>query len=225
MIVTIDGPAGAGKSTVAKALARELGWTYLDSGAIYRAITLKALRERVDLNDADALRRIAETIDLDLDPRPDGLRVRLDGEDVTDAIRAPEVSRHAHHAASCAEVRKAILPLQRRFAERGDLVAEGRDMGTVVFPDAEFKCYLDARPKERAARRHRELKAKGVDAALEDVLQEILTRDERDRNRAAAPLRKPDDAVVLDTTDMSVEDVTEKLRGMVLARRQAAWKK
>ncbi len=211
MIATIDGPAGAGKSTVAKALAHALGWTHLDSGAIYRAVTLKAMRDRVDMADADALCHIAHTIDLELLSETDATRVRLDGEDVTEAIRTPEITAQVHHAAGCAALRKAIVPFQRGFAEANDLVAEGRDMGTVVFPHAEFKFYLDASAEERARRRQRELAAKGIDTTVEQVLADIVARDERDTTRATAPLRRADDAEAVDTTHMTIEQVVQLL--------------
>lgn len=211
MIVTIDGPAGAGKSTVAKALAQALGWAHLDSGAIYRAITLKAMRDRVDMADADALGHIARTIDLELLPDTDATRVQLDGKDVAEAIRTPEVTAQVHHVAGCAALREAIVPFQRGFAEANDLVAEGRDMGTVVFPDAEFKFYLDATAEERARRRQRELAAKGIDTTVEEVLADIAARDERDITRATAPLRRADDAETVDTTNLTIEQVVQTL--------------
>ena len=217
MIVTIDGPAGAGKSTVAKTLARVLGWPYLDSGAIYRTITLRALRSGADRNSPEALCRIAQTSVIELEPRDDGVRVSLDGADVSAEIRTPEVTAQVYHVANCAPLRQAIIPLQRRFAEANDLVAEGRDMGTVVFPDAEFKFYLDASPGERARRRQLELKCKGVDTTVAQVLADILARDERDTTRETAPLRQADDAVVVDTTGMTIEQVIEALRDRVRA--------
>ena len=215
MIATIDGPAGAGKSTVAKTLARELGWSYLDSGALYRAITLKALRSRVEMTDTDALCRVAESAAIDLVADADGTRVLLDGADVSAAIRTPEITAQVCHVASCAEVRQAIIPLQRRFAETNDLVAEGRDMGTVVFPDADSKFYLDASAEERARRRHAELQSRGIERTLGQVLADMSTRDGRDRTRATAPLRRADDAVVVDTTGLPVEQVVLLLRNHI----------
>ena len=212
MIVAIDGPAGAGKSTIAKALARELAWTYLDSGAIYRAITLRAMRTGVDLSDAAALGELVHTMDLRLTPERDGTRVVLDGDDVTESIRTSEVTSQVHHVAGCAPLRKVIIPLQRGFADKSDLIAEGRDMGTVVFPDAELKFYLSASPEARARRRQLELKAKGEDATVESVLADIVERDRRDSTRDAAPLRQADDAIVVDTTDLTVEQVVSTLR-------------
>lgn len=212
VIVAIDGPAGAGKSTIAKALARELAWTYLDSGAIYRAITLRAMRTGVDRSDAAALCELVQTMDLRLAPEREGTRVVLDGEDVTESIRTSEVTNEVHHVAGCAPLRKAIIPLQRGFAEKSDLIAEGRDMGTVVFPDAALKFYLSASPEERARRRQSELRAKGEDATVAKVLADIVERDRRDSTRDAAPLRQADDATVVDTTDLTIEQVVSTLR-------------
>lgn len=212
MIVTIDGPAGAGKSTVAKALACELGWTYLDSGAIYRAVTLEAIRVGADMTVPASLCEIAHTMRLKLVPDAGGTRVILNDEDVTAAIRTPEVTAQVYHVAKCAALRQAIIPLQRQFAQTGNLVAEGRDLGTVVFPDAAYKFYLDASPEERARRRQRELATKGVASTVEQVLGEIVERDRRDSTRAAAPLRQADDAVAVDTTERTVEQVVQAMR-------------
>ena len=218
MIVAIDGPAGAGKSTIAKALARELAWAYLDSGAIYRAITLKAMRAGADLSDGAALCELVHTTDLRLTAEREGTRVVLDGEDVTQSIRSSEVTSQVHHVAGCAPLRQAIIPLQRGFAESSDLVAEGRDMGTVVFPDAELKFYLSASPEERARRRQLELEAKGEDATVEKVLADIAERDRRDTTRDAAPLRQADDATVVDTTDLTIGQVVSTLRQQIESR-------
>ena len=212
MIVTIDGPAGSGKSTVAKALACELGWVYLDSGAIYRAVTLAAMRADAQMDSAPALCEIARTMRLCLEPDAKGTRVVLDDEDVTAAIRTPEVTAKVHHVATCAQLRQAIIPLQRQFARTGNLVAEGRDMGTVVFPDAERKFYLDASVEERARRRQQELAAKGIQTTVEEVLADMVVRDRSDTTRAAAPLRQADDAVAVDTTRQTIEQVVQALR-------------
>jgi len=192
VIVAIDGPAGAGKSTVARAVARALGFTYLDSGAMYRAAALSGR------DDLDALR-----IEV-------GERVLLDGEDVTEAIRTPEVSAAASQIASRPEVRAALVAKQRELLGRGDWVAEGRDIGTVVAPDAELKVYLTATPEERARRRAAEL---GL--PLEQVLADVAARDERDRTREHSPLKVADDAVEVDTTGLSVDEVVERIRALV----------
>jgi cytidylate kinase len=198
-IVAIDGPAGAGKSTVARALARELRFTYLDSGAMYRAVALAALRR-----DADPA---AIAGSLTVEP---GDRVLLDGEDVTAAIRTPEVSEAASRAAADPAVREAMVAEQRRLLSHGDWVAEGRDIGTVVAPDADVKVFLTAEPLERARRRAAEL---GADA--EQVLAEQTIRDERDRARAHSPLRPAAGAVVLDTTGLEIPEVVRRIVALV----------
>jgi cytidylate kinase len=202
-VVAIDGPAGAGKSTVAKSVARELGFTYLDTGAMYRAVALAARRS--DLEPAE----VAGTITIDV---RDG--VRVDGEDVSGAIRTPEVSQAASQAAADPEVRRALVAQQRRLIGSGDWVAEGRDIGTVVAPEAEVKVFLTADPAERARRRAREL---GLDEAT--VLADQTARDERDSTRAHAPLRPAPGAVVLDTTDLTLEQVVARIADLVRAPR------
>jgi len=216
MIVTIDGPAGSGKSTAARELARALGIACLDTGATYRAATLAAIRAGVDLSDEAALAELTGGLDLRLIPEADGPRVLLDGRDVSGEIRSAEVSDRSHCLARAPGVRKVLVALQRRMgrdlAERtGGVVAEGRDQGSEVFPDADAKFYLDASPSVRARRRHAEMVAEGQDVGYEEVLQAIVTRDGRDRTRAVAPLVKPPGAVEIDTTDMSVEEVTDEL--------------
>ena len=202
-VVTIDGPAAAGKSTTARAIAERLGWRYLDTGAYYRALALKAGRDAVASNDgaASALAR-STRIEFSGDPvRP---HVLLDGEDVTDAIRTPEVSEGASRIAAFPGVRRLLVEWQRSLRESGPLVGEGRDLGTVVFPDAEVKLYLDADPATRAQRRHAELASRGLVARLEDVREEMRSRDERDRSRADSPLVPAPDAVVLDTSGLDL---------------------
>jgi CMP/dCMP kinase len=195
MIVAIDGPAGSGKSTVARALARRLGFTYLDSGAMYRSVGLAVLERGGEAAD------VARAIELEL-----GDRIRLDGRDVTDAIRSPEVSEAASRVAADPEVREALVAKQRRLMSRGDWVAEGRDIGTVVAPDAEVKVFLTAGEEERARRRAGEL---GAD--VDTVLAEQAIRDERDRSREHSPLAPAPGAVELDTTGLSVDEVVERV--------------
>ena len=201
MVVAIDGPAGAGKSSVARAAARELGFTYLDSGAMYRSVALAALQRGA------APAEVAGT--LSVEP---GERVLLDGRDVTEAIRSPEVSEAASRAAADPAVRRALVALQRRMLSRGDWVAEGRDIGTVVAPDAEVKVFLSASPRERARRRAEEL---GADP--QTVLAEQAIRDQRDRTRAHSPLKPAAGSVGLDTTDLTLEQVVARVVELVRA--------
>ena len=216
MIVTIDGPAGSGKSTAARGLAKALGVAYLDTGATYRAVTLKALCEGADLSDASALADLARGMDLKLAPADESLRVELDGLDVSDAIRSAEVSDNAHHVARPAQVREVLVALQRRIgAELGDFVTEGRDQGSAVFPEADVKFYLDADPEVRARRRCAEMAARGEPADYAQVLRAIRRRDERDRSRAADPLVRPRGAVSIDTSDMTVSEMIAEMRRRV----------
>ncbi len=199
MVIAIDGPAGAGKSSVARAVAAKLGFTYLDSGAMYRSVALASLEREAEPAE------IAPQLAIEV-----GDRVRVDGRDVTEAIRAPEVSEAASRAAADPNVRKAMVALQRRLLSSGDWVAEGRDIGTVVAPDAALKVFLTASPEERARRRAAEL---GVDA--ETVLAEQAIRDERDRTREHSPLEPARGAVVLDTTAMTLEQVVAHIQALV----------
>lgn len=216
MIVTIDGPAGSGKSTAARNLAKKLGFEYLDTGATYRAATLKAIRCGTDLTDQAALARLAGEMDLHLIPNADGLRVILDGQDVTEAIRSPEISDNAHYLANAPSVREVLVALQRKIGrELGNFVTEGRDQGSVVFPDADVKIYLDADPKERAQRRYKEFIARGEKTTLDAVLQSVIHRDQRDRGRTVGPLVKPQGAEVINTTGKSIEQTYEELLACV----------
>ena len=212
MIVTIDGPAGAGKSTAARNLAEKLGIPYLDTGATYRAVTLKALRCGASLRDEQALARLAREMQLDLEPGPDGVRVILDGHDVTKDIRLAEVTENVHYVASSPAAREVLVGLQRRIGSRlGDFVAEGRDQGSVVFPDADVKFYLDAKPHVRAARRHKEMIERGERAEAHEVLDAVTRRDLRDRNRDVAPLVRAEGAIEIDTTCKTLQQVAEEL--------------
>ena len=203
-VVTIDGPAAAGKSTTARAIAQQLGWRYLDTGAYYRALAFKALGGGIPIEEAAAAKLAAETrIEFSGDPsRP---HVLLDGEDITGAIRTPEVSEAASRIATFAGVRRLLVEWQRALREREPLVGEGRDLGTVVFPDAEVKLYLDADLDTRAQRRFAEIVLRGLTARYDSVREEMRARDLRDRSRTDSPLVPAPDATVLDTSGMDVE--------------------
>ena len=211
-IMTIDGPSGSGKGTVSRAAARALGWALLDSGALYRLVALAGRRAALGLDDGPGLARLAETADIQFGSGRSGEEiVRLDGRVVTDAIRTEGAGNDASKVAALPAVRAALLERQRRFAVPPGLVADGRDMGTVIFPQAEVKIFLTASAAERALRRHKQLKEKGVAATLAALSLEIEERDRRDMNRAVAPLVPSADAVLLDTTGMSVEAVVERV--------------
>jgi len=212
LVIAIDGPVGAGKSTVAKLVARKLGYLYVDTGAMYRAVALKALRLGMDINDPIVMAMLAEATDIQLQQQVDGsVRVFLDGEDVTEAIRTPEVSEASSIVSAHEGVRKVLAERQKAMAELGGVVMEGRDIQTVIAPDAEVKIFLTASLEERAKRRWLELQQKGISVSYEEVLQEVKERDERDKTRAIAPLRKAPDAVEIDTTGMMPEEVAEKI--------------
>ena len=221
MIVTIDGPAGAGKSTVARRLARRLGVAYLDTGAMYRAVTLAALEAGTDLSDPDALGRVAVGCDLqfvDADRR-----LRLDGRDVTDEIRSQRVTALAKHVANSAAVKAELGRRQRQIADEcGALVTEGRDQGTAVFPDASVKVFLTASAAERAARRVADIAARGQQADPDETRRAIERRDAEDAARRVGPMKKAADAVELDTTDLSIEQVVDKLVEIVARKRTDA---
>jgi CMP/dCMP kinase len=211
-VITIDGPSGSGKGTISRAVARRLGWALLDSGALYRLVALAARRASVSLDDAAALRGLAERFNIRFGSNQSGEEVVwLDEEDVTRAIRTEGAGNDASKVAALAPVRAALLERQRRFAVAPGLVADGRDMGTVVFPQAKVKIFLTASPAERALRRYKQLKEKGVAANLAALSLEIAERDERDSTRSASPLVASADATMLDTTGMSVDDVVERV--------------
>jgi len=218
--IAIDGPAGAGKSTVAKMVARELGFLYIDTGAMYRAVTLKALRDGMDLEDQHGLSRLAATTSVNLTAGPnDGLRVHLNGEDVTEEIRSPEVSRSVSLVARVPAVRKRLVELQRAMALGGGVVMEGRDIGTVVLPDAHVKIFLTASSMERARRRREELVAKGYDMDQRQIEEEILERDRIDTSRKTDPLTPALDAEVIDCSSFPVEQVVKMIIDRVSAGR------
>ena len=209
-VVAIDGPAGSGKSTLARGLARALGFVFLDTGAMYRALALAAQRAGIDPDDAERLAQLAQQVDIRLEADGEAQRVLLDGDDVSEAIRTPEISDLASRIAVHAGVRRAMVALQRALASQAHgVVAEGRDTTTVVFPDAAVKLYLDASPQERARRRQHQLQQQGIDAPYEQVLQAILERDARDAARAESPLRIADGALVIQNDGWSKEQTFE----------------
>ena len=210
IIIAIDGPAGSGKSTVAKIIAKKLGLLYIDTGAMYRALTLKAMKKGLDLEDEKALIDLAKTTKVDLKEKSK-LLTFLDGEDVSALIRTPEVTAKVKYIARVPGVRHEMVALQRSIGSKTGAVLEGRDIGTVVFPNADYKFYLDASPEERAKRRLKDLLELGQDANVEDVKKDIIARDESDMKRSVGALKKAEDAVFIDTTDLSIDQVVNSL--------------
>ncbi|KJG05638.1 cytidylate kinase [Photobacterium angustum] len=217
-VITVDGPSGAGKGTLCMLLAEKLGWNLLDSGAIYRVLALAAIHHGVDIESEDALVPLAAHLDVQFIAEGELVKVILEGEDVSGTLRTEEVGNTASRVAALPRVREALLRRQRAFSEQPGLVADGRDMGTVVFQGAEVKIFLDASAEERATRRMNQLQKKGLDVNFGSLLSEIQERDYRDRNRAVAPLRPADDALVLDSTELSIEQVLEKVLAYVDAK-------
>ncbi|MBO7668491.1 MAG: (d)CMP kinase [Firmicutes bacterium] len=205
--IAIDGPAGAGKSTVAKLIADRLGYLYIDTGAMYRAVALLALEQGVAFDDAEGLTELIRGNEISLEPAASGCRVLINGKDVSRDIRLPEVGNAASPVSAVAEVRSLLVAMQQELAARRPVVMDGRDIGTVVLPDAACKIFLTASPRVRALRRAKELQQKGLTADINQVEREIRERDERDSTRAASPLRQAEDAVLVDSSDMSIEEV------------------
>jgi CMP/dCMP kinase len=214
MIVTIDGPAAAGKSTAARALAERLGFYFLDTGAMYRAVTLAALRRNVPLDNDEKLGGVARSVQISLR----GSEVFLDGQDVSAAIRDVQVTRASRQVADSPAVRNCMVELQRLAASNGNIVTEGRDQGTVVFPEAQCKIYLTARPEIRAARRQQEYSRRGQTATIEQVLADQADRDRRDAARAIAPMVPADDALILDSSDRSLDEVVSEMERLVRSK-------
>jgi len=214
--IAIDGPSGAGKSTMAKLLAERLRLDYIDTGAMYRAVGLKMSREGLTMSDEDREKRIAlmDSTDIDFE----GGKVTLDGEDVSGLIRTPEISKLASDFSSLAEVREKLVKIQRGIGERKSVVMDGRDIGTNVFQDAEVKFYLTATAEERAKRRCKELKEKGQDVSYEDTLADIRKRDHNDSHRKLNPLKKAEDAIEIDTTSMTIEEVVDEMIRVIEGR-------
>ncbi|SFJ85828.1 (d)CMP kinase [Methylophaga sulfidovorans] len=210
-VLTIDGPSGSGKGTIAQMIARELGWHYLDSGAIYRVLAFASLKHQIPALDENSLVQLAQTLDLQFHLDDDRLNVLLEGEEVSQQIRTEKAGNAASKVAAIPAVRAALLQRQRDFCQQPGLVTDGRDMGTVVFPDAQFKVFLTASAEERALRRYKQLKEKGIESNLSDLITEISERDKRDSERKVAPLLPATDALILDSTELGIAAVYEKV--------------
>jgi len=220
LIVAIDGPSGVGKSTLSRRLAEHLGYVNIDTGAMYRSVALATRRAGLAADDENGLAQLCERLVIDFQRTPEGLRVLLDGEDVSEEIRAPEVSLLTARVAAIPAVREAMVSQQRRLGAAGGVVLEGRDIGTVVFPDAEIKVFLQASSEERGRRRYLELRAKGLEVDLEQTVREVEERDRADMNRSVAPLVQAPDAVLVDTTELDIEGVFARLLDLVLEKRR-----
>lgn len=213
LVVAIDGPAGAGKSTVAQIAAKKLGFTYIDTGAMYRAVAYKALEQHKELTD-DLILAVAKDIDVNLSYADGKTKVTVDGADVTDKIRTPEVSAVVSKVAALGLVREKMVDLQRKMAERGGVLMDGRDIATNVLPNADVKIFLTASIKERAKRRYLEMKEKGYDVKLDELQQDIAARDKADSERKISPLVQAKDATLLDTTGLTIDEVVNKILSM-----------
>ena len=219
-IITIDGPSGSGKGSVSRILAKKLSYDYLDSGALYRLLGIAAMRSSIDLSDTKSLAEIAEQMDVEFQLSTDGkFKVALDGDDVTSELRLEDTGALASQIAAYGLVRRALLTRQRAFATGVGLVADGRDMGTVVFPDAELKIYRTASVEQRTNRRYKELLEKGEDVSLRALAEQVRARDERDMNRAESPLVAADDAIELDSSHMSIDEVVEAVMAIIEFKR------
>ncbi len=224
LVVTIDGPAGAGKSTVSKALAKKLSYVYLDTGALYRAVAYKILELGISPDNEKLLFDMCSHINIHLKNVDGNLNVFIDSENVTDKIRTEEVGLLASKVSAMSVVREALLAIQRDAGEKGGIVAEGRDVGTVVFPDADCKFYLDADTEERVNRRYNELVTRGNLTDYHEIKKDLIVRDQQDREREIAPLKASQDAIIIDSTNISISDVVEKMMSIIRGR-QGVWKK
>lgn len=214
-VITVDGPSGSGKGTLSQLLAKKIGYHLLDSGALYRLVALATLKQRIDIQDQQAVEKVAAQLDVHFDTAGDQTRVLLSSEDVTSAIRSETISKSASVVAAYPGVRAALLKRQRDFRQLPGLVADGRDMGTTVFPDADLKIFLTASAEARAQRRYRQLTEKGETVDLEGLIKDIQERDERDSNRTVSPLKPAPDAVLLDSTQMTIQEVLEAMLNLV----------
>lgn len=213
LVIAIDGPAGSGKSTISKLVAKKLGLLYLDTGAMYRALTLKAMRSDLDLNDEKALVKMARNTDIKIETNPEtkAIKILLDGEDVSGRIRTPELTENIKYIARVPGVRKCMVKMQRAIGSKKGAVLEGRDTTTVVFPDAQYKFYLDASLQERAKRRLKDFHKSGIEASLREVQKDARLRDISDKTRKVGALKKAKDAICVDTTNMSINEVVSKM--------------
>ena len=214
-VIAVDGPGGSGKGTITTRLAEYLGWHFLDSGALYRLTALAVLKKQVPLDDAVALGEVAANLDIRFETHEGAVKALLDGEDVTDRLRNEDIGEIASRVAAIPAVRSALSERQRRFRQPPGLVADGRDMGTVVFPDAGLKIFLTANAEIRAKRRYKQLKEKGESVNLTRLFREIKARDSRDQSRSVAPLRPAEDAVIIDSTDLSIDEVFDKVVSLI----------
>ena len=214
-VLTIDGPSGSGKGTVAQLIAKDLGWHYLDSGALYRVLAQASIKHGFELGDETLVSTLAQNLDVVFSVKNGGLEVLLEGQNVSTLIRSEQAGNAASKVASLALVRRALLERQRDFRQLPGLVTDGRDMGTVVFPDAPYKIFLNASAEVRAQRRHKQLKEIGIGSKISDLIAEISERDERDYNRSVAPLRPTADAIQLDSTSLGIENVFDRVRAIL----------
>jgi len=220
LIIAIDGPSGAGKSTVGRALATQLGYLYIDTGAMYRAVSLKAEEKGIDPWDESALSRLVSSIRIVFDAGNEGVRILCNGEDITEAIRSPRISRLASDISKSQVVREALVGMQKEMGKEKGVVLDGRDIGTVVFPEADVKFYLDADPEERGRRRYRELSERGMEVDFKKTVQEVIERDRNDMNRSLSPLKRAHDAVFIDSTGRSAEEVVEEMYRVIVEKRR-----
>lgn len=218
LIIAIDGPAASGKSTTAQLLAEKLGYVYIDTGAMYRACALKAKKMGIDINDEESIRELLDNIDIRIENHHSKNRIFLDGEDVSEDIRADDISALASAISAIPAVRYKMVELQRKMGEKGGVILDGRDIGTFVFPTAEVKFFLTASPEVRAKRRWLELKQKGINKDFSEVLADLVKRDNNDSQRALAPLKKADDAIEVDTSNITIEEQTDYLYQIIRSR-------
>ncbi len=220
LIIAIDGPSGAGKSTVGQALAKRLGYLYINTGLMYRAVALRVRERSVGTEDEGALSELVSSIHITFVTERGETRILCDGEDVTPAISSPEISRLSSDISKSKSVREALVQMQRELGRKGGVVLDGRDIGTVVFPDADIKFYLEADPEERGRRRFKELLKKGIEVDFKETLKGVIERDRNDMNRSLSPLRKADDAILINSTSRSIEEVVGEMVRIALGKRR-----